>query len=293
MASHRDVFGPLGVWISKSTPLPLVTELAVAAERSGFGSLWVSGGSDAGTFDYARAVLEATQRIVVGTSVANMWVESAADATGTFHSFERQFAGRFYFGAGPSHAPLINGRGIGEYLKPLAKSREYFDQLDAQGDPIPTERRLLGALGPLALRLAKTRSLGSVPYLVPAAHTAFAREELGPDAALAPELGVALDDDLGRARATARAFLKPYLAFPNYTDTFLKFGFAADDLADGGSDALLDGIFALGTVDAINRRIDEHLDSGADHVALQLRPREGQGLVEMLEAVAESRGMGG
>jgi probable F420-dependent oxidoreductase len=289
MSTTQSPFGSVGLWVSKSKPLDEVHEVAVAADRLGFGTLWVSGGSAPGTFDYARDALAATSAIRVGTSVANMWVESAEDATASFMALEADFPGRFYFGAGPSHGPLVTKLGLGDYQKPLAKSREYLDQLDAQPTPIPIERRLLGALGPLALRLALARTAGSVPYHVPPAHTTFARAELGPDAVLAPELGVVLDDDIEHARSIARAFLNPYLAYPNYTDTFLKFGFDEEDIAGDGSDRLLDGIFALGTTETIGAKIDEHLGNGADHVALQILPGAGQTIVEVMEAIAAER----
>jgi probable F420-dependent oxidoreductase len=129
---------------------------------------------------------------------------------------------------------------------------------------------VLAALGPKMLDLARERSAGAHPYFVPVAHTRAARERLGPEPLLAPEQAVVLDPDPARARETARAHVTRYLELPNYTNNLLRHGFTEDDLRDGGSDRLVEAIVAGGDVDAIARRIREHREAGADHVALQV-----------------------
>jgi probable F420-dependent oxidoreductase len=116
-----------------------------------------------------------------------------------------------------------------------------------------------------------------VPYLVTAEHTARAREILGEGPLLAPELKVVLEPDPARARAIARETLAMYLALPNYTNNFLRLGFTEDDVTDGGSDRLVDAVFAWGDEAAVRDRIDTFHQAGADHVALQVvtgGPRE-------------------
>ena len=72
------------------------------------------------------------------------------------------------------------------------------------------------------------------------------------------------------ARAVARQTLSRYLLLPNYTNNLKRLGFSEADLADGGSDHLVDGIIAWGDIAAIAGRVKEHLDAGADHVCLQV-----------------------
>jgi probable F420-dependent oxidoreductase len=72
------------------------------------------------------------------------------------------------------------------------------------------------------------------------------------------------------ARDLARGFLRRYLELRNYTANLLRLGFAERDFADGGSDRLLDAVFALGDVDAIARKVGAFHTAGADHVALQV-----------------------
>ncbi len=79
-----------------------------------------------------------------------------------------------------------------------------------------------------------------------------------------------LETDPTRARTVARDYLAMYLALPNYTNNFLRNGFTESDLTNGGSDRLVDAVFAWGDESSIRARIDAFLAAGADHVALQV-----------------------
>lgn len=48
-----------------------------------------------------------------------------------------------------------------------------------------------------------------------------------------------------------------------------QLGFGAGDLANGGSDRLIDALLAGGDLAAIRSRIQAHRDPGADHVCIQ------------------------
>lgn len=268
--SRLDAFGDVGFWVSRgSVPAGTLSHIAAAVEDAGFGALWLSGGGAPGTFPAVKEALAATRTLPVATGVVNIWVETPEAATEAWQTMEEEFPRRFYLGLGVSHAPFIESKGLGSYTKPLQKMRGYLDALDAQPHPVPPERRLIGALGPKMLELARTRCLGSHPYLVVPENTAAARDALD-SAFLAIELGVVLDDDVDRGRATARDFLALYLGFPNYTNNMRRAGFTDEDLADGGSDRLLDALFAVGGTAEVMERIQAHRDAGADHVCLQM-----------------------
>jgi probable F420-dependent oxidoreductase len=81
---------------------------------------------------------------------------------------------------------------------------------------------------------------------------------------------VVLESDPATARGIARQHLATYLGLPNYTNNWKRQGFTDDDLADGGSDRLVDAIVAWGDEETIAARVREHLDAGADHVCLQV-----------------------
>ena len=79
-----------------------------------------------------------------------------------------------------------------------------------------------------------------------------------------------LSTDATEARSISRQGLALYLTLPNYTDNLQRIGFTAADLANGGSDRLVDSIVAWGDLDAIAHRIRQHREAGADHVCLQV-----------------------
>jgi probable F420-dependent oxidoreductase len=128
--------------------------------------------------------------------------------------------------------------------------------------------RMLAALGPQMLSLARTRAGAAHPYLVPPEHTAMARQALGPGVLLAPEQAVVPVADPGRGREIARAFVNDYLALPNYVRNLRRLGFTDDDLAAPASDRLVDALVARGDEDAIAARVRAHYDAGADHVCI-------------------------
>ncbi len=135
-------------------------------------------------------------------------------------------------------------------------------------EPVPL---VLAALGPRMLELAAARADGAHPYFVPVEHTPFARTTLGPEACLAVEQTAVLSTDAETARRIGRAFARHYLALPNYANNLRRLGWSDEDIANDGSDRLIDAVVAWGDVDAIVGRVKAHLDAGADHVCVQLR----------------------
>ena len=246
----RNPFGPLGVWLLRSLPSDQLTTVSREVEGLGYGAIWISGGKDPGIFDVVETVLAATERITVATGIVNLWAETPESVTEAWHRLEAQYPGRLYVGLGISHKPMVEGLLGLEYSKPLARTREFLDGLDAQPDPLPVGRRLIGALGPKMLQLSADRTLGAHPYLVTPLNTEQARAEVG-DAVVACELGVVLEPDVESARVTAREQIARYFAMPNYTNNWLRSGFTEADLADGGSDALVEALVAIGDVDAM------------------------------------------
>ena len=121
-----------------------------------------------------------------------------------------------------------------------------------------------------ALLNAAERAAGAHPYFVPVEHTRYAREQLGPKALLAPELTFALG-----GREPAREFASLYLGLGNYTNNLMRHGFTEDDVANGGSDRLIDAVVPNGSVEAIVAVARAHFDAGADHLVLQAAGEQG------------------
>ena len=133
---------------------------------------------------------------------------------------------------------------------------------------------MLAALRRRMLELSRDRSHGAHPYFVPTSHTAEARRVLGAGPLLVPEQAVVLETDPDRARTVARAHTTRYLGLTNYVNNLRALGFSDTDVADGGSDRLVDAVVAWGDVDAIRARVREHLDAGANTVLIQPLPAD-------------------
>ncbi|MCC8453044.1 LLM class F420-dependent oxidoreductase [Streptomyces rochei] len=276
-APLKESVGRYGVWSAalRADDPGRAAERAEAVaelERLGFGAVWLGGNTSA---QDAAPLIEASERIVVGTSIQSIWEHPASETAARFAELEVARPGRFLLGLGVSHGPRVQG-----YSRPYSTMVGYLDDLDRAG--MRAGHRVLAALGPKMLELSRDRAAGAIPYLVTPEHTAQARERLGAGPLLAPEFKVVLDSDPSRARATARAYLGHYLELPNYTKNFLGLGFTDADVTGGGSDRLIDAVFAWGDESTIRARIDAFHDAGADHVALQLveddmttLPREG------------------
>jgi probable F420-dependent oxidoreductase len=261
---------PVGTWTpAPQRDSPEFIDAAPELEELGYGAIWL-GFSPTGDLRLPEALLDATSRIIVGTSILNIWTEPAAEVAESYHRVDTAHPGRFVLGIGISHAQVVGE----SYVRPLQKLTQYLDQLDAANPPVPAAGRAIAALGPRSLELARERSLGSLPYLTTPEHTRTARAVLGPNALLAPELKVVLETDRATALAIARRRLHYYFAMPNYVNSFLRMGFEAADVEGEGSDRLVDALVASGDAAAVQARIQEHLDAGADHVALQVLTAE-------------------
>lgn len=262
--------GRIGVWSGLSRwAWPSIATAATTIESLGYGAWWIPGGNRDDVLDRCEEALAATERLVVATGVLNIWRHDAAEVARRADALRTSSGGRFLLGLGVSHAPLIGT----DYQRPLAKVQSYLDDLDAAGDD-PAER-VLAALRPRMLELAAERSAGAHPYLVPPEHTARARSALGPGPLLAPEQAVVVTSDPSEARRVAREFFSAYVDLPNYMDNLRHLGFSDEDLARGGSDRVLEAVVAWGSADRIARRVEEHLDAGADHVSILLVPTDG------------------
>jgi probable F420-dependent oxidoreductase len=261
--------GPIGIWSSQLWgQRATVMEAAAELEALGYSALWFP--NRAGMFERARDLLDATSRIVVATGITSIWTHSAAEVAAAHHSIREAHPDRFLLGLGVSHAHLVDRSEPGRYSRPLERMREYLDSLDAAPTPVPAGERVLAALGPRMLALARDRSAGAHPYLGTAEHTRRARRVLGSDRLLAPEQAVVLETDPSRARVIARQHLSVYLQAPNYTNNWLRLGFTLEDMAGGGSDRLVDAVVAWGSEDEIKERIVQHHQAAANHVCLQV-----------------------
>jgi len=259
-ATGIDLGGRYGVW---RRGLDLDGGLAATLERLGFGAVWVGGSPDA-TLAKPEELLAATETLVVGTGIVNIWASPADEVAASTLRLLDADPDRFVLGIGTGHREASGAKAA----TPYAALVEYLDTLDADG--VPRENVVLAALGPRVLGLARDRTAGAHPYLVTPEHTREAREILGDGPVLVPEQHVVLDADPVRAREAARAALTNYFGMANYRNSWLRLGFTEDEISDGGSDRFVDAVVVHGTPADVAARLAEHLDAGADQVAVQL-----------------------
>lgn len=252
-------------------------EHASQLEELGYSALWIPDvGGD--LFGPLANLLGATSRATIATGILNIWMHTPEEAAAEHARLVAAHGPRFLCGIGISHRPLIDRvKDAGTYQKPVETMAAYLDGLDAAPTPLAVQDRVIAALGPRMLELARMRSAGTHPYLVTPELTAKARAGIGPDGLVASEQAVVLETDPSTARDIARLHLRTYLGLPNYANNWKRQGFTDDDIADGASDRLVDALVVWGDESTIAARVQEHRDAGADHVCIQVLtadPRE-------------------
>ena len=271
--------GTTGVWCAAFAVTPAADARPVAREIEalGYDALWYPEGlGTRESFTNAAVLLAATDTIRVASGIANIWGRDGVSAANAARVLADAFDDRYVLGLGVSHPRQVDPRGH-TYRRPVATMRAFLDAMD--DDPFvspdgprvarPPVPRVLAALRPPMLRLARERALGAHTFLVPVEHTRRAREILGPEALLVVEQKVVLADEPADARRRAREALAWYLDTPNYVDNLRWLGFADADFTSGASDALLDALIVAGDEKAIAARCDAHLEAGASQVAVQ------------------------
>jgi len=271
------VLGRVGIWTSTLDALevPAARDAVGELDEQGWGSLWFGEAYGREAFSAAALCLAASSRIVVGTGIASIYARDAmARASRTLAA---AFPDRFVLGLGVSHAPMVERMRGHEYGRPVAAMSTYLDAVDAApymvaGAAAPPPR-VLAALGPRMLGLARDRAQGAHPYLTTPGHTAQARTALGGTAEDGPllvvEQAAVLSDDVETWRSRAHAHLESYTGLPNYRASWLRQGLGEDDAVRGGSDRLKTAMVSRG-LDGTAARVREHLDAGATTVVVQV-----------------------
>lgn len=303
MSAHRtadpstpidDRIGRRGIWWpTDAMPADDAAEFAVWLESLGYGALWIPETLGRDPFAHAAFLLASTSELAIATGIASIFNRHPHSMRQAQNTLAEQSGGRFLLGAGVSHAPIVAGVRKLDYSKPLSSMRDHLQAMSEAmymaPPPSSAPKTVVAALGPKMLELAASAADGAHPYWTTPEHTAQAKAILGADKMLCVEQKVVLCTDPAEARATARAALGVYISLPNYYKNWFRLGFDEGDLADGGSDRLIDALVPWGTADRIEARVAEHVDAGATHVCLQpLKPaaRMGEPDRAALEALA-------
>lgn len=268
--------GRIGVWTYQLDlqPAPAARAAAAGLEELGFRAIWISDSRRRELFSNACLILQATAAMSVATGIANIYGRDPITMAAGQKTIGEAFPGRFVLGLGVGHKAAVEGVRGHHYGPPVATMGHYLEAMasaiyDAPAPPVATPT-ILAALGPKMIELGRDRADGIHPYHTTPEHTRLARELLGPGAVLAPEQSVVFQADPEKARHIARSRLRNTLTQPNYLRNLARLGFSDSDLAGSGSDLLIDSLVAWGDQDAVFARLREHLDAGANHVAVQV-----------------------
>ena len=283
--------GRLGVWY----PMDRLDTAQIRAftglvERLGYATLWYPEARGFESISLAGFLLGASTRLLVGSSIANIYARDAFTARRALRSLNQLYGDRFILGLGVSHIPMVEGLRGHRYDQPLRAMRAYLEGICADQPEAGTWPIVVAALGPKMLALSAELSRGAVPYNVTPAHTAQARAILGPDKWLAVEQKICLVTDPVRARALGRAELARYLTLPNYRNNWLRLGFTEAELADGGNDRFIDAMVLWGDAATVKKGLQAHFAAGATHVCIQPVHAEGDWPARdaMLAALADT-----
>lgn len=267
--------GTFGIWTFdfEDQSAARIRDSVQELEAQGWRAVWIPERDGREALTHAGFLLASTERMHVVNGIARIWSREALWTYGAGLLLADAYPDRHILGLG------VSGGKPG--TKPMAALAEYLDAMDAFATPNPAPaapmRRILAAYGPKMLELARDRSAGAHTYHVNVAHTAQAREILGPDAFLGVEHAVLFESDPATARAVAREHLGDYLTSEFNIAKFRRLGYTDDDIAHGGSDRIVDDLVFWGDPDTIVKKLHGHVDAGADHVGVQVigvRPGE-------------------
>lgn len=303
--SEAAAIGRVGVWGHlDSLPAAGLRSYVARVAELGPGALWVPETVGREPFALLAWVAEAAgDRMWLGTSIAAIYSRDAVTMKTGAMTLHELTGGRFVLGLGVSHPHLVTKVRGHEYGRPVSAMRDYLAAYRAapwRGPTLPDAPDseppvLIAALRERMLALAATEADGAFPYLVTAERLGWMRgfEDAAAGKAGRPRpwlvvtLPVIVETNPEIARATARAYLVPYLRAPNYQASFAEQGFDADDWTQPGTDRLVDAMVAWGDISSLHARIRAMHTAGADHVALiPLAPDGTDANLAIVEALA-------
>jgi probable F420-dependent oxidoreductase len=293
----RVAIGPSGAWcgldhLSIADAIAFVRE----AETAGYDAFWTREGFGREPFVLQAVLATSTDRIHLGSSIANIYARDPVTARAAAGSLQEVSNGRFVMGLGVSHQPWVEAIRGSQYGPPVSEMTSYVRAYRAADyrapQPFGEPPLLIGALRSGMLTVAGELADGAFPYLVPERYVRTARHRLDAGATdRRPFLAVTLPalpvEAADAARQAARAYLKAYLALPNYLANLREHGYDESDLTPPGSDRLVDELVAWGGPAEIRAKARRLHEAGADHVAIiPLFPDGRIGALETLLALA-------
>ena len=266
------------IQLTEGLPVDALNAFAQRVEALGYDGLWIPELDGREPVATSGHLLANTKRLDIGIGIANIYVRDFVAAAQARQTLAELSGGRFWLGLGVSHPMLVEPRGH-TFRPPVKALGDYLRGIHATtpAGPAPASPGpiICAAHGPKLLGITAELADGAFCLNQPPEHTAKAREILGPDKALCVVIRTCLEPDLERARRLARKALDFYIKLPAYHRTWKAAGYDESDFENGGSNRLIDAIFALGDEAAIRARIQAHIDAGATEICFYpVNPKE-------------------
>jgi len=122
--------GRLGVWYSTDKLNgEQLAEFAQAVEKNGYAALWYPESRGYETVALASYLLSKSEKLVIGSSIANIYARDAFTARRAMVSLNELHDNRFILGLGVSHIPMVEGLRGHKDDKPVTTMRIYLEQL--------------------------------------------------------------------------------------------------------------------------------------------------------------------
>lgn len=267
---------------------------AAWAEANDLSAVWIPQIPD--EFDamtIAALVAQATSRIEVGTAVVALQTRHPVALVQQALSTQLVAKGRFTLGIGPSHHWVIEDMVGLPYDRPAGLTADYLDVLDAAmagpgtievandsfrvNNPMyvtdePRMQVLVAALGPVMLRLAGSRTDGTILWLAdekaieshiaPRIHAAAAEAgRPAPRIVAGIPVCLCLPGEIDTARARANRVLSESTISPNY-----------QRLMEQGNATSVADIMAAGDEEMIRARLASFAAAGVTDVSVRVLP---------------------
>jgi len=289
--------------------------LAEITEEAGFDGILSPEVPPYNALTNAQVFAECTERINVGTWIANIYMRQPVVATATALTIQEITDGRMILGLGVSHKP-VNSRYDIDMGNPIESMKSYVEEVRAFADgtsprlslkrKVPDLPVYIAGLTRGAAELAGEVADGIMPYLCPPAYISTLKEQIASGALKAERdpssisitngIPSFVSEDEAAAVAAAKRGLGPYARFPFYQRLIRNIGFGdiIDQVQDGANpaevftDELIDSVALAGTPDNCKKKLQEHFAVGVDLAILVPGPVGKQSNIEVMEITAKA-----
>lgn len=284
--------------------------LAHIAEDGGFEGIFSPEVPPYSAISNAQVFAEATNKIKVGTWIANIYMRQPVIAAATALTIQEITDGRMILGLGVSHKPVNDRYGI-EMGDPIESMKNFVSELkslaDGSSEKLSLKRKLpklpvyTAGLTKGAAELAGEVSDGLMPYMCPPAYLSTLKGHVANGAAKAgrdsSEIVITngipsfVSEDESAAIEAAKRGLSGYARFPFYQRLINNIGFGevVEQIKGGANpaevftDELVDAVALAGSPEKCKEKLQQHFDAGVDLAIIVPGPVGKQSNVEVMK----------